>query len=163
VEEVLFGQHHTAVGRTGQVTGSLVISGTVVTAADFTVDLASVKSDQGSRDAQFRGFIMETYAHPNGGFRLTEPIQLGSVPAPGQPVGEQATGDLTLRGVTRQVTFSLPAERSAGGVDVSAAIPITFSLWHIPNPSFAVAQLGSTGTIEVLLHLVPAQPGSGGV
>jgi hypothetical protein len=31
--------------------------------------------------------------------------------------------------------------------------------WHIPNPSFAVAQVGNGGTLEVLLQLVrPPSP-----
>lgn len=156
VHEVLLGQSHTAVGRTSKVTGGLVISGTEITAADFTVDMASVRSDTRSRDAQFNGFIMQTYNYPHGSFRLTSPIQLGSVPAVGQRISVPATGDLNLRGVTRPVTFTLNAERLQGAIDVNAEIPITYSLWHIPNPSFAVAKLGKTGIIEVLLHLVPA-------
>lgn len=157
VHEELFGQSHTAVGRTSQVSGGMVVSGTNVTAADFTVHMASVKSDQGSRDVQFRGFIMDTGDHPDGTFRLTSPIQLDGIPALGRQVSVQAVGDLTLRGVRRSVTFTLAAERlSRDAIDVNAEIPIRFSLWKIPNPSFAVAQLGSTGTVEVLLHMVAA-------
>lgn len=156
VKELLFGQSHTAVGRTSKVSGGMVISGTEVTAADFTVDMASVKSDQGSRDVQFRGSIMDTADYPHGTFRLTEPIQLGSVPAIGRTISEKATGDLTLRGHTRQVTFTLGAERlGADAIDVNAEIPIQFGLWHIPNPTFAVAKVGSSGTIEVLLKMAP--------
>lgn len=156
VEEILFGQTHTAVGRTSRVSGGMVISGTEVTAADFTVDMASVKSDQGARDAQFRGFIMRTADYPHGSFRLTAPIQLGSLPDVGRAVSETATGDLTLRGHTEAVTFVLRAERlGADVIDVNAEIPIVFGRWGVPNPSFAVAKLGSTGTIEVLLRMAP--------
>jgi polyisoprenoid-binding protein YceI len=157
VQETLFGQHHTAVGRTSKVSGRVAISGTTVTTATFTVDMASVKSDQVSRDAQFHGFIMETYRYSHAEFQLTQPIQFGPLPATGKVVTEEATGPLTLRGVTHVVSFSARAERVAGGIDVTAEIPITFSVWHIPNPSFAIAQVGSTGLIEVLLHLVPAR------
>lgn len=157
VDELLFGQTHTAVGRTSRVTGGVVISGTEVTAADFSVDMASVHSDQGSRDAQFRGFIMDAADHPQASFRLTSPIGLGGVPAVGRHVSAQAAGDLTLRGVRRAVTFTLVAERlDRWSIDVNAEIPIRFSLWGIPNPSFAVARVGDKGTIEVLLHLVGA-------
>jgi polyisoprenoid-binding protein YceI len=157
VEELLFGQSHTAVGRTSKVTGGLIISGTEVTAADFTVDMASVKSDQGARDAQFRGFIMRTADYPTSTFRLTSPIQLGAIPGVGRGISEQAVGELTLRGVHRPVTFVLSAERLASGdIDINAEIPIRFSDWHIPNPSFAVAKVGDTGTLEVLLQLVAA-------
>jgi polyisoprenoid-binding protein YceI len=46
VEEVLIGQHATAVGRTTEVSGSVTISGSTVTEGDFTVNMASVTSDQ---------------------------------------------------------------------------------------------------------------------
>ena len=155
VQEILFGQHHTAVGRTSRITGYLIISGATVTAAEFNVDMAAIKSDQPSRDAQFNGFIMKTYKYGQASFHLTQPIELDAIPPPGDIVTEQATGQLTLRGNTRVVTFPLHAERVANGIDINAAIPITFSSWHIPNPSFAVAQVGSTGQIEVLLQLAP--------
>lgn len=157
VQETLFGQSHTAVGRTPKVSGGMVISGTEVTAADFTVDMGSVKSDQGSRDYQFRGFIMRTSEYPHATFRLTAPIHLAAVPAVGQQITAPAQGDLTLRGVSRTISFTISAERlSANFIDVNAEIPIKFSNWHIPNPSFAVAQVGSDGTLEVLLHLARA-------
>ncbi len=156
VQEILLGQQHTAVGRTPKVSGGVVISGTTITAADFTVDMASVKSDQPSRDSQFNGYIMKTYDYPHASFHLTQPIQLGRVPAPGQVVTASATGEFNLRNVTRTITFPLKAERVAGHIDVNADIPITFSNWHIPNPSFAVTEVGRTGIIEVLLQLVPA-------
>jgi polyisoprenoid-binding protein YceI len=156
VHEILFGQSHTAVGRTDKVTGGAVISGTEVIAADFTVDVESIRSGQVSRDAQFDGYIMESYDYPNATFRLTEPIQLGEVPRVGQTVVRQAVGDLTMRGVTRLVSFTVSAERLPGAIDVNAEIPVTFSLWHIPNPSFAVTRVGSTGIVEVLLRLTPS-------
>jgi polyisoprenoid-binding protein YceI len=158
VQEILFGQHHTAVGRTARVSGGITISGTTVIAADFSVNMASVKSDQPSRDAQFVGYIMKTYDHPNGSFHLTRPVLLGRIPAPRSIVAATATGQLDLRGVSRSITFTLQAERVGGRLDVNAEIPISFSEWHIPNPSFAVTQVGPTGIIEVLLVLAPQQP-----
>lgn len=162
VDEILFGQKHTAVGRTSKVTGGMVISGTEVTAADFTVHLSSIRSDQRSRDAQFDGFIMKTYDYPDAKFHLTQPIQLGSIPAVGRQIHVDATGDLSMRGVTRQVSFPLSAERLANGIDVDVEIPIHFSEFHIPNPSFAVAKVGNTGTVEALLHLVRAPSAQAG-
>ncbi|MHB1535369.1 MAG: YceI family protein [Acidimicrobiales bacterium] len=156
VQEVLFGTHHTAVGRTPKISGGLVISATTVTAADFRVDMASVRSDQPGRDAEFAGYIMQTYNHPYATFRLTRPIRLGVIPPPGTVVTEQATGRLGLRGEHRVVSFALHAERVGAGIDVNASIPITFSVWHIPLPKLVVAQVGKTGTIEVLLHLMRA-------
>src|SRR2546423_1648521 len=41
VKEVLFGQHHEAVGRTSSVGGQITISGTQVSQGAFTVDLTT--------------------------------------------------------------------------------------------------------------------------
>ena len=60
VTEKLFGQSNEAVGRTGDVTGSITISGTTITAGDFTVDMTTVQSDQSRRDSQFNGAVVFT-------------------------------------------------------------------------------------------------------
>jgi polyisoprenoid-binding protein YceI len=157
VEEILLGQHHTAVGRTPKVTGGMVISGTTVDAADFTVDMAAVTTDEAGRNVQFHDWILKTGTYPDASFHLTKVIHLGQVPQPGKVVTETATGALTLRGKTRVISFPLKAERVQGGIDLNAEIPIVYARWGIPNPSFVVTKVGPTGTIEVLLHLVPAK------
>jgi polyisoprenoid-binding protein YceI len=154
VEETLAGQSVTAVGRTGEVTGSVTVGGSRVTAAEFTVDMASVTSDQSRRDSQFAGRIMETDRFPTGTFRLTAPIELGSVPAVGATVTANATGDLTLHGVTRQVTFPLSVRRTATTVGVTGTIPIRYGDHGIANPSVGgFVSVGEGGTVEFLLVL----------
>src|SRR5439155_14470691 len=81
VAEVLFGQSHTAVGRTSAITGTVTIAGTTVRSATFTVDMTTVASDQNRRDRQFQGRIMETSTFTTATFKLTQPIVLGSLPA----------------------------------------------------------------------------------
>jgi len=137
VNEVLAGQNNVAVGRTSHVTGSLSIRGSTVTAASFSVPMDTIKSDESERDVQFNGRIMETSTYPTGTLTLTTPIALGSLPAAGVIRTYHATGDLTLHGHTRTVTFPLTAERTAAGIEVSGSIPILFADWDIGNPSFA--------------------------
>ncbi|MBO0692656.1 MAG: YceI family protein, partial [Acidimicrobiaceae bacterium] len=81
VQETLFGRHHTAVGRTPRVTGGIVISGTTVNAADFTVDMQSVRTDAAGRNVAFHDFILKTGTYPHASFRLVHPISLGTDPA----------------------------------------------------------------------------------
>lgn len=151
VEEVLFGQSTEGVGRTSEVEGTLVVDGTKISEVDLTVDMTTVTSDSTQRDGQFSGRIMDTATHPTATFVLTEPIDLGSVPADGEKVTVSATGDLTLRGVTKSVTFDLQAQRSGSTFSVSGAIPITFADYEIDNPSGGPAQVGDAGTLEVLV------------
>lgn len=156
VDEVLFGQNVTAVGRTEQVTGALVFDGAAVRSATFEVDLASVTSDQTRRDGHFRNAIMDTERFPTASFALTQPIALGGSPSVGQTVSATATGNLTLRGVARSVTFDVQARLSDSGVDVSGAIPVRFDDWSIPSPSFGPATVEDSCEVEFLFRFVAA-------
>jgi polyisoprenoid-binding protein YceI len=71
VKEVLFEQDNTAAGRTSGLTGQITVAGTQVTAASFTADLTSVKSDQSRRDSQLQGRIMDTAQFPTAGLVLS--------------------------------------------------------------------------------------------
>jgi polyisoprenoid-binding protein YceI len=152
VNEVLLGQDNVAVGRTNSVAGHLTIRQTTVTAGAFTVQMATIQSDKTRRDAQFNGRIMDVATYPTGTFTLTRSIALAPVPATGKVVTYRATGNLTLHGQTRQVTFPLSAERTATQIRVSGSIPVTFATWGIPNPSFAaVVTTQDHGLLEFLL------------
>lgn len=156
VQEILFGQSAEAVGRTDKVSGSMTIDATTVTAVTVSVDMASVTSDQGRRDNQFRGRIMDTATYPTATFALTEPIPLPTVPGDSTPVNVKATGDLTLHGVTRQVQADLAARRNGPNIEVSGSIPITFADYSIPNPSFGPAKTEDHGELELLVVFAPS-------
>lgn len=151
VKEVLFGVDTEGAGRTNQVTGTLVIDGTTATSAEFTVDMASISSDDNRRDNQFRGRIMSTDDFPTSTFVLTSPIDFGSVPAEGQSITATATGDLTLRGVTHSVTFEVTAKLDNGRIGVLGNIPISFSEYEIPDPSNQAATVKDNGLLEFVL------------
>jgi polyisoprenoid-binding protein YceI len=136
VDEVLAGQNNVAVGRTSTITGSMTIKASTVTAASFTVQMATIVSDESQRDAQFSGRIMDTSTYPTGTLTLTSPVDLTPVPADGVIRTYHATANLTVHGLTRPVTFALQAERTSAGIEVSGSIPIVFANWGISNPSF---------------------------
>jgi polyisoprenoid-binding protein YceI len=152
VNEVLLGQSATAVGRTSDVTGHLTIAGSTVTAAAFSVPMATVHSDKSQRDAQFDGRIMDVSQYPTGTFTLTSPIDLAPRPAGGVIKDYTAHGRLTLHGATRPVTFTLTAERKGSQIEVSGDIPVLFSDYGIANPSFAgFVTTQDHGLLEFLL------------
>jgi polyisoprenoid-binding protein YceI len=154
VTEVLIGQNSTAVGRTTKISGSVTISGSSVTAATFTVGMASVESDQSERNAQFDGRIMNVAQYPTATLKLTEPIVLATIPPLGSKASYTATGELTMHGVTRNVTFPMTAERSSGVIYALADIPIVFAKWNIANPSIGgFVTTESSGTLEALVVL----------
>ena len=122
-----------------------------MTATDFTVEVATITSDSSRRDSQFSGPIMDTATHPTATFVLTSPIELGAIPADGEQITVQATGDLTLRGTTNSVTFPLTAEYANGRNGVFGNIPIVFADYGIPNPSNGFAVTGDDGLLEFVL------------
>lgn len=156
VKEVLFGVDTEAVGRTNQITGSLTIAGSEVTAAEFVVDVASISSDESKRDGQFRGRIMSTDEFPEAVFTLTEPIALGTSPADGVEVATSATGELTLRGVTNPVAFDLTAKLENGKIGVLGNIPVVFADYSIANPSIGGITTQDHGLLEFVLVFSPA-------
>jgi polyisoprenoid-binding protein YceI len=156
VDEVLFGQNVTAVGRTDQVTGDLEIEGVRAVSGTFTVAMASVESDSPQRDSQFRGAIMNTERFPDATFALTEPVDLASAPRVDEQLTAQATGDLTIRGETNPVTFEVAVQRAADGLRVNGSIPVTFADYGIDPPNFGGIAVEDTGTVEFLLSFTPA-------
>ncbi len=154
VQEVLLGQSATAVGRTTKIWGSLTIGSTSVSNGSFTVDMASVVSDQSQRNAQFDGRIMDVNQYPTATLVLTAPIPLGTLPVGGTSKQYSARGTLTMHGVSKAVTFTVTAERIGSDIDVLADLPISFSDWNIANPSIGgFVTTADNGTLEVLLHL----------
>lgn len=154
VQEVLLGQSATAVGRTSEIWGSLTIAGSLVTKGTFTVNMASVVSDQSQRNAHFDGPIMDVSQYPTATLTLSSPIGLGAVPPEGVQEHYDATGTLDMHGVTKTVTFTVSAERLGSDIDVLADITIPFSGWDIANPSIGgFVTTANSGTLEVLLHL----------
>ncbi len=157
VQEILAGQSHTAVGRSSSVTGQLMIAGTTVRTASFTVPMSTIHTDSSQRDAQFDGRIMDVAAYPDGTFTLTRAISLAPLPAVGAVRSYPAAGNLTLHGQTRPVTFSLQAQRTASGIEVAGSIPVLFSRWDIPNPSFTgFVTTQNHGILEFKLSFRPA-------
>jgi polyisoprenoid-binding protein YceI len=156
VQEILFGVDTTAVGRTNQVDGTLTIGGAQVTGVDFTVDVASITSDESRRDSAFRGRVMSADEFPTATFALTQPIDLGATPVDGAEVTTQATGDLTLRGVTNSVTFDVTAKQESGLIGVQGSIPVVFNDYGIANPSNGGVQTEDDGLVEFILVFEPA-------
>lgn len=151
VEEVLAGINATAVGRSNEISGLLTIGGTTATVVDIEVQIDSIKSDSALRDGKFEGSIMNSDEFPTATFRLTEPIEFGSISTGGEQVSAAATGELTLRGVTNPVTFEVTAQTTDGRIGVLGSIPVVFADYGIDNPSFGQVRTEDDGLVEFVL------------
>ncbi len=142
-----------ATGRTSQVTGSIDVAGTSITAGSFEVDVASITSDDDRRDGQFTGDIMNAAEFPTATLVLTAPIELGDTPAPGTAIEATATADLTLRGATNSVTFPVQAQILGDQIEVVGSIDVLFSDYGIANPTNPFVTVRDDGKVEVKLLL----------
>jgi polyisoprenoid-binding protein YceI len=147
----------TAVGRTPDVTGTFTFDGTTVSAAEFTADLTTLQSDSNQRDGQLRRQALETGTYPTATFKLTQPIDLGSLPADGEVVKVTATGDLTIHGQTQSVQIPLEARLAGDVVTVTGSTEIVFADYGMNRPqSFMVLSIADRGTMEFQLQLTKA-------
>lgn len=151
VAEVLFGIDTEGVGRTESVTGSITLDGTSILSAEFSVDVASMRSDDGRRDGQFRGRIMETNEFPTASFALTQPIDLGMSATEGATVATTISGELTMHGVTNPVSFDISAKVEGGRLGVIGSIPVVFTDYDILDPSISGIKVEPEGLIEFVL------------
>lgn len=94
---------------------------------------------------------MDVSTYPTADFVLMTPIDFGSIPLPGVQLTAIATGDLTLHGVTRAVTFEVTTQYASNVIGVLGSIDITFADYGIANPSNAFVSTGDTGLLEFVL------------
>lgn len=151
VDEVLNGADVTVAGTTDQVTGSVVITGGDLADADVTVDVASITTDTARRDSYFRDNVMDVATNPTAVFSVTEPADLPELT--GTPVTVPVTGELTLAGETRPVQTEISVVRTADGVDVSGAVPVSFGDYGIEAPNLGFVRVDDQGQVEFFLHL----------
>ena len=102
----------TAVGRTNQIAGDMIVDfnnpsnsqlGTI------RINLRTLQTDDPDRDRSIRCCVLLT-AQPEYEFSDFVPTSFSGLPSQvelGQTITFQVTGDLTLRGVTRSITFDV--------------------------------------------------------
>jgi polyisoprenoid-binding protein YceI len=151
VDETISGFATTANGRTQAITGTMVAAGTTITQGEFTVDMTTFKSDENRRDEQFNTRVMDVANFPTSSFILTQPIEFGEIPADGGSVTATATGDLTLHGTTKSVTFDVQGTFKNGLVGVLGQIPVVFADYGIPAPSLGPVKTEDNGLLEFVL------------
>ena len=130
----------------------MTIDGTTVKDVTVTADLRDLTSDNSFRDGRIKSEGLESDDFPEAKFVLTEPITLSAVPAAGDTIKTEATGDFTLHGVTKTVTISLEGRWDGKQVQVVGNLPIVFGDYGITAPTApAVASVDDHGEMELQL------------
>ncbi|MBO3752698.1 YceI family protein [Streptosporangiaceae bacterium NEAU-GS5] len=154
VQQTVLAMSSDVVGRTGDVTGTVVIAGGQVTNADLRIGLLTLTSGKGKAAPQF-GISLDTRNHPDATVALARPAALGGPFASGAAITVTASGRLTLHGVTRPVTAPLSARRDGAAIAIAGSIPVTFADWGIAQPEGygLLGSLADRGVAEFLLIL----------
>ena len=151
-----------AVGETTSIEGELVITeqGEIVAeASHFTVDLATLKTDSGMRDNFIRRNTLETSQYPDATF---VPAAVSGLPVPLPTSGDvtfQLTGDMTLHGVTKSITWDVTGTIQGGNALVGqAATSFTFADFGLEQPRVArVLSVEDNIRLQYDFNLVLAQ------
>lgn len=130
-----------AVGTTTKVSGSLAIlpDGSIAPGSKLVIDLNALSSDQNMRDGYIRNRTLETAKYPEAVFVPTEVKGVPKmVPSTGQ-LGVSLTGNLTVHGVTKPVTFRGIAtiDPRSSTVAGRALTTISFGDFGLTKPTLA--------------------------
>ncbi|HTN80082.1 MAG TPA: YceI family protein [Acidimicrobiales bacterium] len=145
-----------AVGRTSDVTGTVTIDGPpfMVSAADLTVDVTTLASDSDRRDGQIKRRGLETDTYPTATFKLTQPVAIPAEALSGSPVTVQATGDMTIHGVTKSVTIPLQTQINGAKIEIVGSLTFPMSDFEIDPPTIAgIVDVESNATLEFQVFL----------
>jgi polyisoprenoid-binding protein YceI len=152
---------HTAVGRTGDVTGSLVVADGQVRDGSFAVDLSTIEftDDPGlpvaNRSEYLRTKALETDEFPDARFEIAEPVDLAGLAA-GTQRRAQVRGVLELHGVERPATIAVDVRFDGDAVVLGTSDPVTVRLADhgIEAPEIpGVAKVDGEGSFEFVVVL----------
>lgn len=145
-----------AVGSTKAVTGTIVArsDGTIDSAqSKFQVDLSTLKSDENQRDNFIKMNTLQTRQYPYATFVPTK-VEGLSLPPQDSPVSFKLTGALTIRNVTKPVTWDVTGTVKGDEATGTATTSFTFDYFNLTKPSvFTVLSVEDTIKLELDLHL----------
>ncbi len=85
---------------------------------------------------------------------MTEPVDLESVPGAGDSFAVESTGDLTIHGVTRNVTVPIDGQLVGDTVVVVGRLEILFADYAIEKPTAGIVlSVNDLGEMEFQLFL----------
>lgn len=111
IDEVLRGSPTTVRGVTDQIDGSLALrrDPPYLDIGEFEINLRTIATDDEMRDRTIRAMILETN-RDEFEFSTFVPLEIRDTPdviRVGEPFQVEVTGDLTVRDVTRRITFDM--------------------------------------------------------
>lgn len=151
-KEFFSGQNATAVGRTGGVTGQVVIGSGELSSAEITVDMTQMVSDDSAREGAINDAI-KVDEHATGSFLVADAVALDTdALAAGETVAVDVTGALTIAGATNQVTIPIEATIVEDGLGlIVGSADLVWADYGVETPQSSVADVADEGILEFQL------------
>ncbi|WP_420625673.1 YceI family protein [Candidatus Poriferisodalis sp.] len=127
----------TAVGRTGDVSGTMEIVSEHVTSVEIEVDLTTLQTDDRRRDGAVQRALGAS-RHPTAAFSLTEELHIEDAAVSGTAIMLSAPGDLTVNGITRPVVIEIEAQLVGSVIAVVGSVEVTFADFDVTVPQVPV-------------------------
>ena len=150
-EVVSYIDERTAVGRTGDVSGTITIADDTLTKADVTVMMHTLGSNIRFRDRAMHQ-ALNTSEFPEATFELREPVPLPTRTSDDDVLTVQATGQLYIAGRRKEAEFELKARLVDDVIVVTGSSEVLFIDYDIKAPTApVVVSVEDRGTIELQL------------
>lgn len=156
IDEVLFGNQKTVVGRTNAISGEILLdmnSPQTVQIRVIEINALSLLTDDSFRNRALRSQILESNKNEFEFIRF-KPTAIAGLPDKvvfREAVLVEVTGDLTIRGITKPATFTLTvepiSENELSGMGTAVVTRAAFDL-RIPNVT-GVAQVSEEVRLEI--------------
>ena len=161
IYELLRGQPKDVIGASNQIAGAVAVDLNDLSTAqigEIMINARTLETDDSRRNQAIRNRILITDQYEFINFKPTQISALSGSAAPGESFTFQVTGDLTIKDVTKPVTFDVTVmvespERLVGSAKTSIALA-DFNL-RVPSVPF-VANVGETMTLETDFLLTPS-------
>lgn len=157
IDETLVGDPTVVVGRTNRIAGDILVDFSNPNASqigDIAVNARTLRTDTTLRDQSIRGQILQS-SRDEYEFIIFTPIRLEGLSttpiAVGDEVDFQIVGNLTIRGVTREVTFEATVTLvETDRIEGFASTQVAYADYDITiNPPPTVNGVGDIVTLEL--------------
>lgn len=154
IEEVLNGANKTVIGTTSEVAGDILLNLSDLSQTqigDIHINARTFATDDERRDNTVARAVLQSEAYE---FITFQPTLISGLPdsvSVGDSLAFQVTGDLTIAGVTREITFDVSAalesdERLVG----QATVAVAYAEFNITIPDVPfVASVADTVTLTL--------------
>jgi polyisoprenoid-binding protein YceI len=161
IDEVLEGAPKTVVGTTDQVAGQIAVDPAnpgATQVGTIQINARTLSTDSSMRNRAIKNRILMTDANEFITFAPTQLVGLPATGAVGQEYSFQIVGDLTIKGVTRPVTFDVTVKAaSEQRLEGTATSTIRYADFGVAIPSVPmVANVSEEVRLDLTFVAAPA-------